>query len=194
MSVAAVVFDVGETLCDETRIWQRIADELGVPRFTFQGVLGGLAARGESHKRVYELLGVPEQAGGGFLADDLYADARPCVEELRRRGLRVGLAGNSPSGAYAALDLDADFVASSADWGVEKPQPGFFARVLEECACPPERIAYVGDRVDNDVLPAQAAGMRAVHVRRGPWGFLHDPPAGTPSIRSLAELPELLDG
>lgn len=192
MSVAAVVFDVGETLCDETRIWQRIADEVGVPRFTFQGVLGGLAARGESHRRVYELLGVPPQPGGGFLAEDLYADARPCLEALRRRGLQVALAGNAPSGAYADLDLDVDFVASSADWGVEKPQPEFFARVAEECGCDPRAIAYVGDRVDNDVLPAQAAGMLAVHVRRGPWGHLHDAPAGTSVVSSLAELPEVL--
>ncbi|MDQ3554297.1 MAG: hypothetical protein M3395_07810, partial [Chloroflexota bacterium] len=30
-----------------------------------------------------------------------------------------------------------------------------------------------GDRIDNDVLPAAAAGMRAVWLRRGPWGVIH---------------------
>ena len=54
------------------------------------------------------------------------------------------------------------------------------------------RIAYVGDRVDNDVLPALAAGLVAVHVRRGPWGLLHETPAGAIQIDSLAELPEPL--
>jgi len=34
-------------------------------------------------------------------------------------------------------------------------------------------IAYVGDRLDHDVLPARAVGMIAVLIRRGPWGFLH---------------------
>ena len=188
-----MVFDVGETLVDETRGWEAMADRLGVPRFTFCGVIGGLAARGEPHQRVYELLGVEPREGGDFQAPDLYPDARPCVEELRRRGYRVGLAGNSTRGAYDRIELDVDFVASSADWGVEKPSPAFFARVLEACHCPPERIAYVGDRVDNDVLPSRAAGMRAIHVRRGPWGHLHDPPEGTTQIRSLSELPEVLE-
>jgi FMN phosphatase YigB (HAD superfamily) len=193
VAVEAVVFDVGETLVDETRVWAEIADELGVPRFTFAGVIGGLAARGEPHQRVYELLGVEPRRGGRFESHDLYDDARPCLEELRRRGYRLGLAGNSGKAAYDRIELDFDFVASSADWGVEKPKPEFFARVVEECGCGAERIAYVGDRVDNDVLPSLAAGLRSVHVRRGPWGYLHDPPAGTTQIGSLAQLPQVLE-
>ena len=86
-----------------------------------------------------------------------------------------------------------DFVASSADWGVEKPSPEFFVRVVEASGCRPEQIAYVGDRVDNDVVPSQAAGLRAVHVRRGPWGLLHEPPEGTTQVRSLTELPGVLE-
>jgi len=61
---------------------------------------------------------------------------------------------------------------------------------LAECA--PEELAYVGDRVDNDVLPALAAGLVAVHVRRGPWGRLQTTPAGVPTIDSLSELPDAL--
>jgi FMN phosphatase YigB (HAD superfamily) len=114
------------------------------------------------------------------------------LRELRLRGYRIGIAGNAARGAYASLTLDADFVASSAEWGLEKPSPSFFARVVEACDCPAGQIAYVGDRVDNDVLPARAAGMLAIHLRRGPWGFLHEAPAGTPTIDSLTELPELL--
>jgi FMN phosphatase YigB (HAD superfamily) len=193
VAVEAVVFDVGETLVDETRVWAEIADGLGVPRFTVAGVIGGLAARGEPHQRVYELLGVEPQRGGGFQQRDLYEDARPCVEELRRRGYRLGLAGNSGKGAYDAIELDVDFVASSADWGVEKPSPEFFVRVVEASGCRPEQIAYVGDRVDNDVVPSKVGGLHAVHVRRGPWGFLHEPPEGTTQVSSLTELPGVLE-
>jgi FMN phosphatase YigB (HAD superfamily) len=53
-------------------------------------------------------------------------------------------------------------------------------------------IAYVGDRVDNDVAPAIAAGMVGVHIRRGPWGHLQQPPPDAIRIRSLGELPEAL--
>ena len=59
---------------------------------------------------------------------------------------------------------------------------------------PAGEIAYVGDRVDNDVEPALAAGMVAVHIRRGPWGYLHEPPPEALRITSLDELPAVLDG
>ena len=190
--MTAVVFDGGETLADETRPWSVTADTAGVPRFTFFGVLGGLAARGEPHTKVFEVLGIESQSGHAFDDGDLYPDAQPCLRELRSRGYRIGIAGNAVRDAYASLTLDADFVASSAEWGVEKPSPSFFARVVEACDCPAEQIAYVGDRVDNDVLPARAAGMLAIHLRRGPWGFLHKAAEGTPTIDSLTELPELL--
>ena len=84
----------------------------------------------------------------------------------------------------------------SAAWGLHKPDPAFFARIAEELGLPPEAIAYVGDRVDNDVRPARAAGMLAVFVRRGPWGWIHagreDPPEADLVVDSLAELPKRL--
>ena len=42
----AVVFDAGETLIDETRTWEAVADAAGIPRFTFMAALGGLIAAG----------------------------------------------------------------------------------------------------------------------------------------------------
>jgi len=48
--------------------------------------------------------------------------------------------------------------------------------------------------VNHDVRPALAAGMVAVHVRRGPWGHLHEPPPEAIAIRSLDELPEAIGG
>jgi FMN phosphatase YigB (HAD superfamily) len=188
----AVVFDVGETLVDETAIWERASDASAIPRFTLMGVLGGLAARGEPHTRVWEVLGIerPEIPALGGL--DFYPDALPCVSRLRSSGLRVGAVGNTPRSAEHHLRPHVDFVGSSARWGVEKPEREFFELVIRECGCPNREIAYVGDRVDNDVVPALAAGMAAVHVRRGPWGYLHDPPREALSIRSLDELPDAL--
>ena len=176
MAVRAVVFDVGETLIDETRLWERAADAAGAPRFTLMGIVGGLAARGEHHRRAWELL---------------------CVEQPRatwdsRRGLRVGAVGNTLTDAEDLLRDHVDLVGSSARWGVEKPARGFFERTVAECDVEASQLAYVGDRVDNDVAPAPAAGMVAVHVRRGPWGHLHEPPAAALRASSLAELPEVL--
>jgi HAD superfamily hydrolase (TIGR01509 family) len=190
--VKAVVFDVGETLVDETGMWERAADAAGVPRFTVMGVLGGMAARGEHHARTWELLGV-EPPPSTWTSDDLYADALPCLRALRRAGILVGAAGNVPAGYEEPLREHVDLLGSSGRWGVEKPDPAFFERIARESGLAPREIAYVGDRVDNDVEPALAAGMVAVHVRRGPWGILHEPPPEALQIRSLDELPGALD-
>jgi FMN phosphatase YigB (HAD superfamily) len=86
-------------------------------------------------------------------------------------------------------------VATSGDWGVHKPEPGFFQRLVESVSCAPDEILYVGDRLDNDIKPASRAGMKTALIRRGPWGVIqeHDPDAdrvATMRIRSLRELPE----
>ncbi|MEV4294342.1 HAD family hydrolase [Microbispora rosea] len=189
--VRALVFDVGETLIDETRIWSRWADRLGVPRLTFMGVLGGMAALDRGHREAFELIrpGIDldaeidawrrEDPGGlreNFDADDLYPDVRPGLAALREAGYDLVVAGNQPPQAYDALvamDLPVDGIHTSAGWGVEKPDPAFFAKVAAVCGHEPGQVLYVGDRLDNDVLPAARAGMRTALLRRGPWGYLH---------------------
>jgi FMN phosphatase YigB (HAD superfamily) len=78
------------------------------------------------------------------------------------------------------LELPLDYLASSATWGVEKPDPAFFKRIITLTQLEPDEIAYVGDRLDNDVLPAKAIGMKAVFLERGPWGVIH---AKRPEVR-----------
>jgi FMN phosphatase YigB (HAD superfamily) len=191
VALKAVVFDVGETLVDETGMWERAADVAGVPRFTLMGVLGGLAARGEHHSRAWGLLGI-DQPASVWDADDLYPDALPCLERLRGRGLLVGAVGNTPAATEELLREHVELVGSSQGWGIEKPAPEFFDRIVDESGFRADEIAYVGDRVDNDIGPALAAGMVAVHVRRGPWGHLHEPPPAALRVSSLDELPEAL--
>jgi HAD superfamily hydrolase (TIGR01509 family) len=191
VALKAVVFDVGETLVDETGMWERAADVAGVPRFTLMGVLGGLAARGEHHDRVWGLLGVSHPAATWEL-DDFYPDALPCLDVLRSRGLRVSAVGNTPLETEELLREHVDVLGSSSRWGVAKPAPEFFERTLASLGLPADEVAYVGDRVDNDVEPALAAGMIAVHIRRGPWGHLHEPPPRALRIASLDGLPEVL--
>jgi len=126
-----------------------------------------------------------------FAERDLHHDALPCLEALRARGLRLGAAGNMYAHHEDFLRPHVDFVGSSERWVVQKPDPGFFAHVVEEADAPAEEILYVGDRVDNDVLPALAAGLHAVRIRRGAHAEVASP-EGTITIDSLAELPEAL--
>ena len=80
---------------------------------------------------------------------------------------------------------------------MEKPSPEFFGRIVALSGLPAERIAYVGDRLDNDVLPAMAAGLVGVFLRRGPWGVVQGgwPEVARAHLRvaTLSELPDALD-
>lgn len=196
-----VVLDVGEVLIDETRVWATWAEVLGVPPFTLSAVIGATVAAGGDHRQAFARLGFTDWAAreaafearyGGFRAEDLYPDVPAGLAALRRAELGVAVIGNQPAARTAqlrALGVDADVMAMSEELGVEKPQPAFFARVLELVDAPPERVTYVGDRVDNDVLPALAAGLRAVWLRRGPWGVLHR----LPKHVIVPEAPDLLE-
>jgi FMN phosphatase YigB (HAD superfamily) len=127
-----------------------------------------------------------------FADRDLHADALPCLAALRERGQGLGAAGNMFARHEDLLRPHVDFVGSSERWGVEKPDAGFFAHVVEAAGVPADEILYVGDRVDNDVIPARAAGLRAVRIRRGAHARVESP-EGIVTIGSLSELPEVLE-
>jgi HAD superfamily hydrolase (TIGR01549 family) len=209
--IDAVVFDVGETLIDETRAWGSWADWLGVPRLTLFAILGMVIERGQDHQEVFHMVrpGIDVRAEAHrqraegreyrLAAADLYPDALPAMRALREAGYRLGVAANQPittEDLVAGLPVEIELIASSGKWGVAKPDPGFFERIGRELDLPLDRIAYVGDRVDNDVRPVAALGMTAIHVRRGPWGCAHADQArdagAAATIDSLLELPEVL--
>lgn len=198
-----VCLDVGETLIDETRIWSIWADVLGIPQLTFMAAFGAAIAGGGEHRDVFTVLGRPEWRSllpevesryGGFRQTDFYPDALRAMADLRAAGYLLAIVANQPvarTEQLRALGVHADVMAMSDELGVWKPQPEFFARALELMDDPaPANVAYVGDRIDNDVVPALAAGMRAVWLRRGPWGVLNPAPVpdGALVIDSLAEL------
>jgi len=206
MSDRWVCLDVGETLIDETRIWSLWADELGVPRLTFLAALGSVIARGGEHRDVFPIFDADdwqlrmasvEGAYGGFAEDDLYPDALRAIAALRERGFRIAIVANQPASRadeLRAIGVEAEVLAMSEQLGVAKPAPAFFARALELMGAPdPADVAYVGDRVDNDLLPALAAGMRAVWIRRGPWGVIQHPPDGTRPALTVGTLDELVE-
>ncbi|MEU7178659.1 MULTISPECIES: HAD family hydrolase [Streptomyces] len=208
--IRAVIFDVGECLVDETREYGTWADWLGVPRHTFAAMFGAVIAQGRDYREVFQEFqpgfdldaqrearaqaGKPEH----FNESDLYPDVRPALAELRSDGLWLGIAGNQTVRAGRILRSlfadDVDLIGTSDDWGVSKPDPLFFQRVADAVPFDIREILYVGDRVDNDLRPAVAAGMRTALVHRGPWATIQWRTADardlpTFRVESLAELP-----
>lgn len=212
MVIETIVFDVGETLTRDDRYWGSWADWLHVPHHTLAALVGAVTVQGRDNADALRLLrpGIDvhaeyvarEAAGQGeqLTEEDLYDDVRPALGGLRKLGIRVIVAGNQTvkvGELLRALKLPADLVVTSGEWGVAKPSTVFFERVLEVADAAPHETVYVGDHPANDVYPAKAVGMRAAHIRRGPWGYLwaDDPQVAAAAdwrIDSLTELTSLI--
>ncbi len=213
MPIRAVFFDVGETLVDEHRLYRDYAMRMEVAYEHFLEKIEEAMARREPVRNVFAAVkpgfdfkaarAQREAEGKKFVIGphDLYADAAPTLSALKAKGYFIGIVGNQPVTAEAMLreaGLAADFIATSEGWGVAKPEAAFFTKVIEAAGLDPHHIAYVGDRVDNDVVPARAAGMHPILIRRGPWGRAqwHWPESSQArhKIQGLDELPTLLQG
>ncbi|NGO69391.1 HAD family hydrolase [Streptomyces boncukensis] len=209
--ITTVVFDVGETLVRDDRYWGTWADWLGVPRHTLSALVGAVVAQGRDNADALRLIrpgadieaerAAKEAAGFGEQLEDsdLYDDVRPGLAELREAGYAVHIAGNQTSRAgelLRSLGVPADSVSTSAEWGVAKPEPAFFERLLKTTGSLPSATLYVGDHPANDIAPAAHAGLRTCLIRRGPWGHLWADAAGVQrpdwTITSIRELPALL--
>jgi HAD superfamily hydrolase (TIGR01549 family) len=170
-------------------------------------VFGSLVERGLNYPQLADYFPIDwgahrhavDRSIGGFRSEDLYPDALPALASFREQGYRTAIIANQPAQRHQelrALGVEAEVMAMSDEMGVSKPDPAFFVASLALLGAPdPGSVAYVGDRIDNDVLPAAAAGMRSVWLRRGPWGVI---PRVAPAqahlvVASLAELAERID-
>ena len=113
-------------------------------------------------------------------------DARSTLEELERRGIRLGVVSNFDSRLFrilAELDLDhfCRAIVPSSAAGAAKPDPAIFRLALARLGVEPAEAAHVGDDERCDRDGASAAGLRA---------WLLDPscPSGERSIRTLGEI------
>ncbi|MFJ1678990.1 HAD family hydrolase [Streptomyces sp. NPDC088251] len=208
-----IVFGIGETLVRDDRYWASWANWLGVPPHTLGALVGAAVTQGRDSADALRLLRPGMDVKEAYLAraaagrgehldeTDLYPDVRPALAELRALGVRVVVAGNQTVRAgelLRALDLPADLVVTSDEWGVAKPDPEFFARVLGASGAAPERTLYVGDHPANDLFPAKSFGLRAAHVRRGAYGHWwadHPDVVETADWRidALTDLPALIN-
>ena len=208
------MFDVGETITRDDRYWASWAEWPSVPRHTLSALVGAVVAQGRDNAEALRLVrpGIDvvaeyrarEAAGRGEDLDetDLYPDVRPALSALQSQGVRVIIAGNQTPRAgelLRGLDLPADLIVTSGEWGVSKPQPEFFQRVMQVAHSAPSATLYVGDHPANDVFPAKAAGLRAAHIRRGPWGHLWAQDAEVVAaadwrIDSLTQLTAIISG
>ncbi|MEJ1931626.1 HAD family hydrolase [Nostoc sp. NIES-2111] len=215
--IAAVLFDLDETLLDRTGSLRAfLADQharfgaaLGAADVaTWTAQFLALDARGhrpkaEVYPEILRTFGGRPDAAGRLLADyetnccrharsfDGMADT---LAALRARGLRLGIVTNGEGGFQrrhvAALGLEprVDAVLVSAEEGLRKPDAALFRRAADRLGAAPGACLFVGDNPSADVLGASAAGMRPVWFRCGQAWPDDLPPNPGPTIDRLAEV------
>ncbi|MBQ7848420.1 MAG: HAD family hydrolase [Clostridia bacterium] len=195
-------FDVGSTLVDETAAYdRRIREMIAGTDVTFEQ----FQQKREEFAR-QNLRGDLEAAAFFGLTktpwrheDEVpYPDADMVLGELKNRGYRIGIIANQSAGTTTRLEQwglmpHIDLVVASAEEGVAKPDPAIFRLALTRAGCLPEEAAMIGDRLDNDMEPAKAIGMRTVWLPQGPavWQSVRRDEE-RPDLR-VQTLPELLE-
>lgn len=101
----------------------------------------------------------------------LYEDSLPVVEELRWRGLVVGVVSNvdrdiRPYCQQLGIEDRFHFLVTSWEVGVGKPDVKIFRRALEYAQAEPSQVIHVGDQYDLDVVGARNAGIKALLIDR----------------------------
>jgi HAD superfamily hydrolase (TIGR01509 family) len=135
----------------------------------------------------------------------LYPDVVGTLERLRDGGYRLGVIANQPSQVRQAMARDGlvpffEVWGVSDDLGLQKPDPALFVHALRTAGVAPERAVMAGDRLDYDIVPARAAGMRTVWILRGEApdeptaAQLAVPDAAVADLASLPEAVETIAG
>jgi len=133
----------------------------------------------------------------------LRRDVRETLELLSKRYRLATLSNNTSQIREVLRDYRVDryfsIIGISESVGYAKPDPRFFQYVLDEAGCRSDEAMMVGDRIDADIIPARAMGMRTAWVRVGLYGLESPEPVSdieTPdlTVDSLAHLAQILLG
>ncbi len=127
-------------------------------------------------------------------------ETRQVLEELFRRGYRLGLISNTTSSHEApqtlkelGLDQYVEVMVLSTVFGKRKPDPSIFLHATRSMLVEPDRCAYVGDRLDRDVAGCRNAGFaKAILIRDRRNPYPQSAKAQTPPDHKIRNLKELL--
>ena len=168
-------FDVGSTLVDESEVYRQrfaaIAKSSGVnSEAVYEKAISyySKGKKGDKETAAFYKTELPEWDSA---LEKLYTDAEECLAELSKR-YKIGVIANQSLGTEHRLDAYGlmkyiSLVVASAEEGVAKPDPKIFQTAFERSGCSPQECFMIGDRVDNDIMPAKTLGMGTVLVRQG---------------------------
>ena len=117
------------------------------------------------------------------------------LHELRARGIRIGVCSDNTAELQfrklrkLGVGIYMDFIVTSAEAGIEKPDPKIYERALQKAGCAPGECLFIGDVYQKDVLGPEKAGMRAL------WFNNKNRPAieGATEIKAFSEILDHLE-
>lgn len=170
-----IFFDIGSTLVDESRVYEnRIQEITRVNNIDINEFTEKVRQRAKTEQK--PIMSVAEEYGVRVPAwrhdlEILYTDAKEILQILSKK-YKLGIIANQDFGTEQRLtDFGIrqyiDLVIASAEEGVAKPDLKIFQIALDRANCKPEEAVIIGDRLDNDIVPANKIGMRTVWIKQG---------------------------
>ena len=171
-----IFFDVGSTLVDETEAYNHRVREMimntDIAFSVFDNKRIELAKQGfDGNSEAIKYFGLKKTPWHS--EDEIpFEDALDTLESLKEQGYKLGIIANQSAGTAQRLENWGllkyfDVVAASAELGVSKPDKLIFEKAIELAGVPAYNAVMVGDRLDNDIIPAKAVGMKTVWIRKG---------------------------
>ncbi|MDD2647575.1 MAG: HAD family hydrolase [Eubacteriales bacterium] len=202
MKIEWLFFDVGSTLVDETdTLMARVGEtalQNGAPSCdTILAEMKNAAAENaDAYLAVRQKYGL-EKAKWRWELDRLCPDAPKAVLGLRER-FRLGIIANQPKNCMeklyrAGLPRVFDVCAISEETGLHKPDERLFRLALDSAGACPENAVMIGDRLDNDIIPAKAVGMKTIWLRRGIYSYANPAALDSPPDATVDSLDEIAD-
>ena len=168
-------FDIGSTLVDETECYNSRIDfavkSKNINREEFLSKVYELAKTSATPIKTacsYYNVELPQWDNS---LEKLYSDTKRVLKIMSKK-YKLGVIANQSFGTKERLDNWGigkyfDVVVASAEAGCAKPDLKIFNLALEQAGCKPNEAVMIGDRLDNDVVPAKQLGMKTVWVRQG---------------------------
>lgn len=172
-------FDIGSTLVDESKAYEhRIRDTIKNSDISYEqfcNAMIGFAKQGlNAYNEAVRLFGLNRTT---WHSEDefLYPETISTLDALSKQ-YKIGIIANQLPGAQERLNQMGigkyiELTVSSAEAGVAKPYPAIFRLALEHADCTAENSFMIGDRLDNDIIPAKQLGMHTIWLRQGLGGM-----------------------
>lgn len=174
-----IFFDVGSTLVDESFVYEHIFRDIAeLTHLDYQYIYDEALKFYKQNKKGDRELGMkynlPKRKW--YLEDEiLYENVLQCLEILCDR-YHIGIIANQTLGTKSRLEKWGilpyiDLVIASAEEGVKKPNPKIFEIALSRAKCKANKAVMIGDRIDNDIVPAKRLGIHTIWLKQGFGGY-----------------------